>query len=218
MPLYLRATTPPQGVVLDAWQRHRDSFIGPSSRQVHAWIRQDADPDTLLPASDRLLTFEDLIRLRMIALLRAHGISRDSIMLAEKIARQLTGAPQPFVTEPLWTYSSDVFLRLHDQLVASKRGQLAMPFLAAFLRPADHGLSFDRERRAVSWRPAADVLIAPDILFGAPCIEGTRISTESIWAVQRAGESVSALATMYDVQESCVESALAWEATLARAA
>src|SRR5579875_3250560 len=215
--LYLRATTPPPRVPLAVWRKQHPSFIGPSSRQLHRWIRQSIATDKGVDVSARIVTFEELIRLRMITLLRAHGVPIHAIMRAEDTARRLTGSPQPFITEPLWASGSDVVIRIRQHLIAaSKGGQLALPFLEEFLRPVEHGLLFDAHGVAEAWRPSAGVLLTPHILFGSPCIEGTRIATEAIWSMSRAGETVSALAAMYNVHEPAIKNAIAWEELLAR--
>jgi uncharacterized protein (DUF433 family) len=217
--LYLRATTPPPGTPLSVWQQQPDRFIGPSSRQLHGWIRQSIGAAEDVRASARVVTFEELVRLRMITLLRAHGVSFSAIVRAEYDARWLTGSPQPFVTEPVWTFGSDVILRIQEGLVAaSKRGQLALPILEEFLRPVEHGLRFDAHGVAAAWQSAPGVLLAPGILFGSPCIEGTRIATEVIWSMSRAGETVASLAEMYKLPEPAIDEALSWEKRLARAA
>lgn len=142
-----------------------------------------------------------------------------AIAEAEAVARRLTGDPDPLVTEPLWTFSSDIFLRVKDQLVAaSKHGQLGMEFLVEYLQPVNHGLIFGDDSRAASWKPAESVLIDPAIQFGAPCIEGTRIQTEVVWEMRQAGDSCESLATMYGVDINKIRAAVAWEETLARAA
>lgn len=217
---YLRATTPPSGKPVRLWRRNRDAFIAPSARHLYRWIRSGLRPEfEHLPRRDLLIRFDDLIRLRMIALLRSRGLSTRAIAESESEARRLTGKADPLVTEPLWAFSSDVFLRITDQLVAaSRRGQLGMEFLIDFLQPANHGLSFGSDSRATSWSPADRVLIDPAIQFGAPCIEGTRIQTEVVWEMHRAGDSCEFLATMYGVTLERIRAAVAWEETLARAA
>jgi uncharacterized protein (DUF433 family) len=217
--LYLRATTPPPGTPLSVWQRQPDRFIGPSSRQLHGWIRQSIGAVEDARASARVVTFEELVRLRMLTLLRAHGVPFSAIARAEHAARRLTGSPQPFVNEPVWTFGSDIILRIQEGLVAaSKGGQLALPILEEFLRPVEHGLRFDAHGVAAAWQSAPGVVLSPGILFGAPCVEGTRIATEVIWSMSRAGETVASLAEMYKLPEPAIDEALSWEKRLARAA
>lgn len=217
--LYLRATTPPSGKPIRLWRKERDTFIAPTPRHLYRWIRNGLRPELEhLPRRDVLIRFDDLIRLRMIVLLRSRGLPMRAIVRAESEARHLTGSPDPLVTEALWTFSSDIFLRIKDQLVAASRhGQLGMEFLADYLQPVHHGLTFGDDARATSWKPAEWVLIDPTIQFGAPCIEGTRIQTEVVWEMFQAGDSRETLSAMYGVALEQIQAAVAWEETLARA-
>ena len=99
--LYLRATTPPPSVPLKFWLARRKPFVGPSSRHLHAWIRGGLRWYGLeaIPRDRLVLDFNDLIRMRMIVIMRSRGISLPVIRRAEEEARRLTGSPQPFVTE-----------------------------------------------------------------------------------------------------------------------
>lgn len=218
--LFLRATTPRPEAPVRLWTPRSDSFVA-STQAIYFWIRRglEWDDPVRISSRHRVITFEDLIRLRMIALLRARGISYDRIRRAEEYARMLTGLPQPFVTEGLWTALSDVFMEFESHLLAlSKDGQLALPTLREFLAPAAHGLSFDRSGIAETWRPSSGVVIDPEIQFGAPTIEGTRVETEAIWSLHEAGETASALAEMYRLSPEQVSAAIDWERTVALAA
>lgn len=164
---------------------------------------------------DRVVTFTDLIRLRMIALLRARGIRYRAIREAEAVAREITRAPQPFVTEALWTHGSDVFMAFSRALIAlTRHGQMALPTLQEYLSPAHHGIHFDRSGLAETWNPHPGIMIDPEIQFGAPCIEGTRIETEAIWSFNKAGETTDGLARMYQLSPQQVRAAIEWEQTV----
>src|SRR5688500_8166397 len=84
--LYLRATTPPPDVPLSVWERYHKSFLGPSTRRLLQWIRRSLEwsnrSDTHLKHA--VLSFEDLIRMRMIVILRARGIPIDVIRRSEE--------------------------------------------------------------------------------------------------------------------------------------
>jgi uncharacterized protein (DUF433 family) len=219
--LYLRATTPPVGVVLPQWRRSRDNFIKPTSRQLYGWIKRGfgGEQYAAVPARRRAITFAELVRLRLITIMRTRGVPLAEILRAEAWARRETGSPQPFVTEPVWTYSTGVFVALAEMLVdASRGGQLALDFLRDYMRPVNHGLEFDAGGKATLWRPADGVLMAAGLAFGAPCIEGTRVQTEVLWELHQAGDSIDELARLYQIGKHQVQSAIRWEQILARAA
>lgn len=217
----LRATTPPREVNLWQWQRDRDTFIEATTYHLSQWIRRGMgwDDPVRVSSRDRVITFADLVRLRMIALLRSRGIAYKDILAAESYIRDLRGLPQPFISEQMWTGGSDVFVHFADELIAaSKQGQLTFDHMSEFLSPAHHGLLFHSNGTPALWKPAPAVLVDPEIQFGAPCIEGTRVETLSIWSLHRAGESEETLAEAFDLQAEQVRAALKWERVLSIAA
>ena len=218
----LRATTPPSDVNVRQWQRRRDRFIEATTNHVSQWIRRGLgwDEPVRVSSRDRVVTFADLVRLRMIALLRSRGIAFKDILAAEEYVRRLRGLPQPFITEQMWTAGTDVFVDFADALIAaSRQGQLAFgEFMAAFLTPASHGLTFTTDGTPALWQPWPTVLIDPEIQFGAPCIAGTRVETRSLWSLNQAGDSVDLLAEAFHLRREHVRDAIEWEQRLFEAA
>lgn len=218
--VFLRATTPPRVVQLAAWKRKRQQFIGPSSRHIHSWIRRTANGQ--LPPDDRhpVLNFEQLIRARMTVLFRTHGLPLATILEAEGNMRTMTGLPQPFVTQPMWSSSSDMYFEFEEMIrVATKPHQLVFGnVVREFMTPIHHGIEFDKSEIAMLWRPMPGVLIDPELQFGSPCVEGTRVETESLWSFRQSGEEEGGLADLFALSVEQVNQALAWEETLARAA
>jgi uncharacterized protein (DUF433 family) len=169
---------------------------------------------------DRVITFNELVRLRMIALLRSRGIAFNAISTAEKYIRELRGIHQPFITEEMWTASSNVFVRFGEKLIAASRdGQLALDSVFTdFLVPAHHGLLFTASGAPAQWQPCPSVLIDPEIQFGAPCVEGTRVETRSLWSLHQAGDGLDLLADAFDLRREQVANAIDWERWLSDAA
>jgi len=220
--LLLRATTPPAEVPIPIWAERHTPLLKASSRAIYAWIREDSGwlaPEAV-SSRDSVIGFLDLVRLRLYAVLRSRGVGLADIRRAEDYARQLTGRNDPFVTEPIWTYGSDVFVRWAEMLVSvSRSGQIAMEeLLKSYLQPVFHGLSFNDQEIADVWRPHPGVLVDPEIEFGAPCIEGTRVQTEAIWAFSQAGDSSEGLALAYRLEIAQIEAAIGWETRLSEAA
>ena len=219
--LLLRATTPPDDIPLSTWTHQQQPALArPSAQSLASWVREGLGIDPIEVASRRrAVSFHDLIRMRMVSLLRTRGLPLHRILEAEQFAREITCSPNPFVTEPIWTYSSDAFLRFQEQFLAITRsGQYALSFLSDFLRPAHHGMEFDDEGVAESWQPSSSIVIHPGIEFGAPCIERTRIQTEVIWSLYQAGDSPAFIASSYGIGVREVRAAITWEERLADAA
>lgn len=217
--LFLRATTPPPAIPLQLWERQRNQFVGPTSRHVYNWIRRSGN-DYLISNGHIALTFQQLIRSRMIVLFRARGLSLKSILSAETNIRTATGNPQPFVAEHLWSSSSDMFFELERNIrAATKPDQLVFDdVIREYMTPIHHGLEFDASGLSSLWRPMPGIVIDPEIQFGSPCIENTRIETEAIWSFHHAGTSVRRLASLYKVDTGAIDTALKWEGLLDRAA
>ena len=121
-----------------------DTPLNISSRKVIYWIRRGLTDRGLviIPGRELLMTFEDVISMRVIAALRAAGVKFSRIYEAEKWLRKVTGHPKPFATEMLWTEKSDVFVDMKRQLIAASRGgQYAFQILEEYLIPV-HGIIF----------------------------------------------------------------------------
>lgn len=197
--------------------RMADEVYRVGSRHLIRWVRRGLVLPSLadVPGRELLISFEDLVSMRIIAALRAAGVTWPKIRKAEAWLRDHTGKPRPFATELLWTERSDVFAELQTKLIAASRhGQLAMDMLRNYLMPV-HGLTFGREQIAISWEPRAGILLHPLIQFGAPCIKGTRIPTRAVWGMLRGGDSLERVAHSYGISEEEVHAAVGWEEALA---
>ena len=156
--------------------------------------------------------------MRLISILRAQGVSLEAIRTSESWLTRVVGIDWPFISKPLWTYSSELFTEFQDKLVvASNHGQQAMDFIREWLEKIDIDLLFDQEDLAYAWLPQEDVRIDPKIQLGKPCLAGTRIPTSTIWNKADAGDSVDVIAGLYGLSVDHVNHALAWERRLVAA-
>ncbi len=187
-----------------------------ASPKLIRWIRMGiTDPGLIeTPGRELLIAFEDLVSLRIVAALRAAGVSFSRIHTAEQNLREITGHIRPFATESLWTDTSDVFTYFRGMLLAASRsGQLGMRLMEEHLIPV-HGLRFS-DGVAYSWTPAHFVVMRPDVQFGAPCVDGTRVPTKALWNSWRGGDSMELLSASYDLSIDEIEAAVSWEERLA---
>ncbi|MCJ7655750.1 MAG: DUF433 domain-containing protein [Dehalococcoidia bacterium] len=191
------------------------------SSHLIRWIRYGlADPKLVeVPGRQLLMTFEDLISMRVIAFLRALNYPFTKIKRAEKLLRQLTGHTRPFATEPIWAEkkgAADIFTEIASLLLtASRGGQLAFVDMVKENLINMHGLSFDERGVAYSWMPRESILLHAKIQFGRPCIMGTRIPTNDIAGMVKAGDGLEFLANSYQIDKECIQKALDWEKELA---
>ncbi len=182
-----------------------------SSRTVIRWIRSRlATPDLAeAPGRDLLLSFEDLVSLRVVAALRAAGVSWNAIWHAERWLRETTGYQRPFAREEMWTSASEVFVKFREMIIAASRhGQIAMEVFQDHLMPVS-GLAF-RDQVAAQWRPAAGIVIDPRVQFGEPCIEGTRIPVRAVLRLIKGGDPPELVRDAYRLTDDAMNAALAW--------
>lgn len=193
-----------------------DTPLNITSRKVIYWIRRGLTDTSLAPIPGRelLLTFEDVISMRVIAALRAAGVKFSKIYEAEDWLRKVTQHPRPFATEMLWTEKSDIFVEIKRQMIAASRsGQFAFKILEEYLIPV-HGLIFNKKHVAQSWEPRQNILIDPLIQFGAPCIKGTRIPTRTLWGMVMGGDTIEYVTQSFHLTNELVGNAIAWENAL----
>jgi uncharacterized protein (DUF433 family) len=187
------------------------------SQKLVRWIRRGlASPGlTKVHGTKLLLGFEDLISMRVVAALRASGVSWREIREMEHLLREMRRVPWPFATEFLWTGQGELFAEWAKHLVSgSRHGQAALDMLREYVMPVN-GLVFgDESRLAISWEPFAGVVLEPQVQFGAPCIKGTRIPTRTIFGMIEAGDSPEWVAEAYEISTSEVQAAYDWESLL----
>lgn len=171
------------------------------------------------PGRTSFINFLEPVSFRMIATMRANGVSIRDIRLANNLLREKWGWPYPFAMQQVWVGSPDLFVEIQDTPVAVTRfWQSALDIVRRFLIPVSnefHGLSFDEDQMAIAWRPWERILLDPSMQFGEPCIEGTRVPTETVWSFYQAGDSVDYLAQMYQIPPDMIEAAIGWEKRLA---
>jgi uncharacterized protein (DUF433 family) len=192
-----------------------------NNRHIIRWVRKGLALPRLadVPGGDLYISFEDLISMRVIALLRAVGVTWDKIYTAERWLREYTGVDRPFASQELWTAGPDIFLDRKGALIAaSMGGQYPFPALVERYLVPVAGLTFSRLRLADSWMPKDHILLTPDVQFGAPCIRKTRIPTRTLWDMYKGGDSVPFIARVYRLDREQVEEAIEWENQLEEAA
>jgi uncharacterized protein (DUF433 family) len=201
--LYIQATTP----------TNPQNPIAISTRQLCRWVREGMAGEYLLGLRGRevALTFLDLVSFRLISIFRAHGIPPKEIRSVHDSLRNARGWSYPFAMEPVWMYGPNLLVKENGRSVAVSRGwQAALDFVDEYMVSA-HDLLFDLDQRALLWEPAKGIVLDPRIMFGEPCIKGTRISTEVIWALHAAGDPKDRIAESYGLPVEVVEAAIDWE-------
>ena len=184
------------------------------SATIIRWIRHGfSSPDLVdTPGAELLITFEDLVSMRVIAALRAVGIQWKEIRATEHWLRNELGILRPFASESLWAGQGQVFGDWTSQLLAaSMHGQAAFEVMRQYLIPV-HGLGFDETSgMANSWEAAPSIILTPEIQFGTPCIKGSRIPARTIAGMIDAGDSREWVIREFGISEEEADAACEWE-------
>lgn len=188
-----------------------------STERLRYWIRTSV-PAIIpldLPISRKLISFNHLISMRMVAIMRSRDVKLKDIKNAEKYIRDKYHIRYPFINKDIWTYGSDVFIKLEDYLLsASKFGQSAMDFLKNWIKKVELDMSFDQNNYVESWKPYDDITLNPKIQLGMPCITGTRIPSRSIWRKLSAGDTPEILMELYNISQTQIDHVIQWEKRL----
>lgn len=189
-----------------------------NSRNLIHWIRAGLMTPELRTVSGRelIISFEDLVSMRVIAILRSYGLSWQKIHRAEEWLRGKTGYRRPFAIERIWTETIDIFAELNRDafIAASRHGQLVMPMLIGEYLQEVRDMTFNPHngvKVAATWSPHTDVLLNPLIQFGEPCIKGTRMRTRIIAQMIRGGDSHSYISRAFELTENQIQHALEWD-------
>jgi uncharacterized protein (DUF433 family) len=77
-------------------------------------------------------------------------------------------------------------------------------------------VTFDATEHAREWRAAEHVLIAPSRQLGQPCVEGTRVTTRTVYQFISGGESFEELREDLDIPVEKLKAAYRFEESLAK--
>lgn len=187
----------------------------PTSRSIMRWIRSGLVAPERGGATGRktVIDFEDLVTCQAIALLREAGLSLQEIRTAERYFGNRYRTAKPFARHRFWVSGTDLLGRVDGLLVLGSRGgQIALDLLVTWLNPLKVGLGFSEQTdRVERWLPMPRIRLQPNVQFGQPCVDGTRIPTGAIWGYVRAGDPARFVAESYGLTLDDVERAVEWE-------
>ena len=193
-----------------------------SPQQINGWAKKGFAQIKIdgVFSQRRFIRFPDLITVRMVAILRSHGISLQKTSVAHDYLVEALRTSHPFVNRALWVedaeVAEDVYADVDHLLVtASRHGQLPFTELLRGKIVEVANMTFDDAGFATTWTPFDGVVIDPNVHSGASCLRGTRISTGIIYGMHSAGETVDKIADWYEIEVGQVESAIEWEERLA---
>lgn len=172
-------------------------------------------PPIVDPSFERAFSFIDLVSLAVAGQLWTRRVAEDDIRRGVTFLQQLSNHDKPLayrdVVETLATSGRAFIANVEDGWYdVGKGGQGAFnEIVRIYLKR----FSFDDVGVARLWRPAQHVLLDPRIQAGAPCIEGTRIPTETVAAMTEV-DSAELVAEDLGLSLDEVRAAARFEATL----
>lgn len=176
------------------------------------------------PAND-LLSFEELLTLRLVRGFRRHGLGLPTIKRAAQAAVSRYGISNPFVTKAFRTDGRQVFLELEQQGDVPQEERVLVHALTGqqqFVEVVEPSLFQDVVFAGDvpgEWYPIGKdhtVVLRPDRALGAPHVAGTGVRTDVIAdAVEAEGGGPAAersVASWFGLEEHQVRDAVAAEA------
>jgi uncharacterized protein (DUF433 family) len=189
-----------------------------NSRNLINWVRTGLMTPELrsVRGHELILSFGDLVSMRVIAALRSFGVSWAKIHKAEQFLREQTGYRRPFAVKQVWTDTANIFANINQEifLAASHHGQIAVPqLLGEYLQPVGDMTfaSYKNLLIADTWNPHPDITLNPLIQYGEPCISGTRMRTRILSQMIDSGDSPSYIEKAFDLTSSQINHGLEWE-------
>lgn len=172
-------------------------------------------PPVVAPSLDRAFSFVDLVSLGVTGVLWHRRVAEDDMRHGLKYLRDMTGYERPLahrdVVDTLATSGNAFIAELQGGWFdLGKGGQGAFKEIVRIYLTK---IEFDDLGVARSWRPAAHVVLDPRVQAGTPCIEGTRIPTETVAAMAEV-DSPELVAEDLDLTVEEVLAAAGFEAAL----
>jgi uncharacterized protein (DUF433 family) len=174
---------------------------------------------------EQVITFVELVELMFVQALLRSGLSWPKVREASRVAaRLLADEPHPFATRRWFADAAAIYLRLgreHDEELLVEVAGHAQVAMGPVLRPFLTSLEFDRHGLAERWYPLGatrPVVLDPLRSFGMPVTLQGGVPTDVIARLRAAGDSISTIASWYELDEVEVRAALEFEESLAAGA
>jgi len=170
------------------------------------------------------LEFEELV---IVTAFVRKGISLQRIRNAANCLMEEHGVDRPFAYKRVFTDGKDIFADLSGEadspdLIKLTRNERLQIRAGRIDAPFVEEIKFGDKPpfRAERYYPCGEgtpIVVNPHVAFGAPVVEGTRITVEAIAAMVR-GSSIEEVAEEYDLSPQVVKAAFDYEKKLLPAA
>jgi len=166
------------------------------------------------------VTWGEFVELGHLREYRRKGIPLQRLRPVIEEFRREFGTPYPLASAQPFMYGKELVLEVQERhetpaaiAIVIRSGQQIL--LAEDAKRFFKKVEFEPAGEAVRLRPAgpaSPVVIDPLVRFGRPSVEG--VSTERLWELFDAGETVEEIGEGYDMSEDLVRAAIAYEEQL----
>lgn len=175
-------------------------------RTIRRWVSKEYG----FGREGELLSFQDLVELYLVAKLRRSNISFQRIRRVSKTLCEILDTNRPFSSGRIQLLTDGKTVVMESKEVGMLDLDIRQHLIKDVVRPFLRDVEFINDE-AVRWWPDgrdSKVVVDPTMSFGAPVIEGTGVAVETITMMLKAGDEPQAIASMFDLDEESVLSAM----------
>lgn len=183
-------------------------------RRVYAWWRkywqlsvEGRDQFT----GDHRLDFSNLIEFFIVEKMVKAGVRPSMVFTANEYITTALKVEKPFmrkdILDGISTDGKELFLDWEGELLSlNATGQFNLSIVKDFISK----IEFSEGIAEKYWPDGkkSSIVVDPKIQFGQPTVVGTRIPSEQIYLMHKAGESSAKIAFLYGIKEKAVEDAV----------
>ncbi len=194
--------------------KYRDgrSYSGP------LWPTQFQEED--LPG-ERVISFRDLLELRMVAEFAKHGVALKLIRATIEVASKEFGSTYPLSNRQFLTDGKRIFMQAVEAATGNEKmiDVVGRQFVFGHIirQSLFAGIEYEGGN-ASRWYPEKKkaVVLDPEVQFGTPILKDAGIPTDTIFdAWQAEGKDRAAVARLYGISPAMVNAAVGFEQRLA---
>ncbi|MFH2095126.1 MAG: DUF433 domain-containing protein [Bacteroidota bacterium] len=190
--------------------------------KVHRWIKEYWD--TILAhdfeqtyswhdGNSRAVSFHTLMELVVFSQLHGSGVKPKKILEAHKELSEKFDTMFPFasfkVIRNMFSDGSKIYFKDGEDVIYSmgSHRQLNLKFIVDFFKNIDFG---DDELAARFWPMGREnaIVVDPKHQFGQPVIDGTNITADALYSMNKAGDPPKYIAYLYEIEEKQVLDAI----------
>lgn len=161
-------------------------------------------------SKDRFTNFHTLIEFYTFSQLRIHGVSVKNILNAHKIISEQLNTLYPFATSTILTDGKKVFFST-DNEESIIHADISLQFtITSIIKLFCDKIDFHNDLAYRFWPKgkSKSVVIDPEHQFGQPIIADTNVLAETLFLLNKGGESIKFLSNLYDLPKKKIVDAI----------